>query len=64
MLKILRLIDKKARFPKLLVEVHPDGKETFYADNDTLKGLKLVTFYQIEEPTIDGNEFKTRLFYY
>lgn len=62
MLKVLKDIHL-ARFPKLMV-VMQGGKEIVYVDNKTLKGLKLVTFEMIDDPTIEGNEFKTKLFYY
>lgn len=51
------------RFKKIMIEIQGD-KECVYYNDGTLKGKLLVTFFKPIEPTIEGNEFKTKLLYY
>ena len=60
----LNLLKKMTnRFPPIIVEISPDGKERYYINNNTKNGLLVLTIYQMQEPTIDGSEFKTKLYY-
>lgn len=61
-LNLIKDLDKQ-RFKKIMIEMHPD-KEVVYYDNKTLKGKRLVTFLNPMEPTIEGEEFRTKLLYY
>ena len=54
---------EKQRFKRVMIELQGD-RETVYYDNKTLKGKRLVTFLNPTEPTIEGDEFRTKLLYF
>lgn len=60
---ILKDLDKK-RFKKLMVEMHPGGKEVVWIDNGTYTGLRLVTFINPQDHEIIHEEFRFSLKYY
>jgi len=60
-LNILRDINKK-RFKKLMVEMYPDCEEV-WIDDGSWKGKRVVTFYQVQDTQMEGQELKFKLVY-
>ncbi len=58
-LKDLKLLyklkhSKERRFKKIMVVTDPEGNEQVYVDNNTIGGLKVVTFFKAEPQMVDG----------
>lgn len=53
----------KRRFSRIAVEQHEDGSETFWVDDKSVDGLRLVTFMKFE-PTLESKELKIELKYF